>query len=168
MIMERLHEDGVMQESMAKLESFPPFKSMAIKVLELTHDWREVRILLPLNGHNANPGGTMFGGAIAALADPIAALACSKHFPDHEIWTKSLTLDFIRPGRTDLQLLFECPANALEEIGVALRERGRTNHTFQYGLHLDDGRLCCRVTCVVAIRQPQEGSDHLGFRKREG
>lgn len=155
-----------MQESITKLEAFPPFKNMAIQVLDLTPDWRAVRILLPLNEQNQNPGGTMFGGAIAALADPIAALACSKRFPEYEIWTKSLALEFVRPGRSDLQLLFEFPTSAMEQITAALQERGATNHTFYYGLYLDDGSLCCRVTCVVAIRQAQEGSDHLGFRKR--
>lgn len=149
-----------------QLENFPPFKSMAIKVVAFDPQWREVRLLLPMNDHNINPGGTMFGGAMAALADPIAALACASHFPKYEIWTKSLTLDFVRPGNSDLQLLFEFSPSALACITAALDERGRTDHTFCYGFHLDDGALCCRVTCVVAIRQPVAGSHRLGFRNR--
>ncbi len=150
-----------------RLENFAPFKTMSIKVLDLDPQWQTIRILLPLNQQNINPGGTMFGGAIAALADPIAALACAKRFPEHEIWTKSLALEFVCPGRSDLQLLFEFPPSAMEQINTALTEGGRANHTFYYGLYLDDGVLCCRVTCVVAIRQAQEDSESLGFRNRE-
>ena len=155
------------KESIKKLESFPPFKQMAIKVLELDSEWSTVRILLPLNEQNVNPGGTMFGGAIAALADPIAALACAKRFPEYEIWTKHLALDFLKPGSSDLELLFEFPSEAQKEIAAQLSERHRANHTFHYGLHLDDGALCCSITCVVAIRQAREGCDSLGFRNRE-
>ena len=57
---------------------------MGLRVLELSDDWRRVRLLLPLAG-NRNPGGGMFGGAMACLADPIAALACSRVFPGHQV-----------------------------------------------------------------------------------
>ncbi|MCU7807497.1 MAG: PaaI family thioesterase, partial [Candidatus Thiodiazotropha sp. (ex Semelilucina semeliformis)] len=53
------------------LERFPPFQLLGIRVLELDENWRRVRILLPLNADNRNPGGSMFGGSIASLADPI-------------------------------------------------------------------------------------------------
>ncbi|NCW57195.1 MAG: hypothetical protein EBV65_05905, partial [Gammaproteobacteria bacterium] len=56
------------------LEFYPPFWFMRIKVLEMDREWRRVRIRLPLNAISRNPGGVMFGGYQAALADPIAAL----------------------------------------------------------------------------------------------
>ena len=61
-----------------RLEWYPPFFVMRIRVLELSDDWRRVRIRLPLNGFSRNPGGVMFGGYQASLADPIAALACAR------------------------------------------------------------------------------------------
>ncbi len=149
-----------------QLESFLPFKSMAIKVVVFDPQWCEVRLLLPMNAHNINPGGTMFGGAMAALADPIAALACASYFPEYEIWTKKLSLDFVRPGSGDLQLLFEFPVNAAVQISAALNEAGRSHYTFEYGFYLDDGELCCKVSSVVAIRLSQAGSERLGFRNR--
>ncbi len=149
-----------------QLENFPPFKSLAIKVVAFDARWREVRLLLPMNGHNVNPGGTMFGGAMAALADPIAALACASYFPEYEIWTRKLALDFIQPGNGDLQLLFQFPDDAAGQIDVALKEDGRARHTFEYGFYQKDGSLCCKVSSVVALRLPQEGSDRLGFRNR--
>ena len=63
------------------LELYPPFVPMRIKVLEITYGWRTVRIRLPLNARSRNPGGVMFGGYQAALADPVAALACARVFP---------------------------------------------------------------------------------------
>lgn len=149
-----------------QFENFPPFKSLAIKVIAFDGEWRDVRLLLPMNAHNVNPGGTMFGGAMAALADPVAALACASYFPEYEIWTRKLTLDFVSPGRGDLQLRFQFPDAVAEQLGAALHERGRARHTFEYGFYQGDGSLCCQVNCVVAIRLPQAGSDRLGFRNR--
>ncbi len=154
------------QHSAQRLENYPPFKSMQILVLELDADWQRVRILLPLIEHNQNPGGTIFGGAMTALADPIAALACAKRFPDYTVWTKSLKADFIRPGRSDLQLLFEFPPSAMDKIQSDLQEKGASTPEFYYGLYLDDGSLCCRIHCQVAIRPADPDSHRRGFRNK--
>ena len=74
------------------------FVPMRIKVLEISDDWRTVRIRLPLNAMSRNPGGVMFGGYQAALADPIAALACARVFPGYSVWTRAMT-DFLRSRR---------------------------------------------------------------------
>ena len=155
------------QHSALRLESYPPFKSMQIKVLELDERWQRVRILLPLTERNCNPGGTMFGGAMASLADPIAALACAKRFPDYTVWTKSLTVDFLHPGNGDLQLLFEFPVTAMETIEQELSQRGACTPEFEYGFYLDE-KLCCRIHCKVAIRPADPDSHRRGFRNKEG
>jgi len=66
-----------------RLQWYPPFRAMRIRVLELDGEWRQARILLPLV-RNHNPAGGMFGGAMACLADPIAALSCGRVFPGHQ------------------------------------------------------------------------------------
>lgn len=135
-----------------RLEAFPPFHNMGIKVLDFVADWQIVRLLLPFTSQNKNPGGTMFGGAIASLADPIAALACVYRFPGYAVWTKSLTVDFVKPGSSDLQLLFEFPSSASAEISDKLAKNSAADHTFYYGLYLNDSSLCARISCVVALR----------------
>lgn len=83
-----------------KIELYPPFFMMRITVLQLKNQWRSVKIKLPLNIFSRNPGGVMFGGYQAALADPIAALACSRIFPGHSCWTRAMTVDFKLGGST--------------------------------------------------------------------
>ena len=63
-----------------RLEWYPPFWLMRVKVLELADDWSTVRLRLPLTVFSRNMGDSMFGGYQAAVADPIAALAglCEK------------------------------------------------------------------------------------------
>ena len=124
---------------------------MRVKVLELTADWRRARLLLPL-GVNRNPGGGMFGGAMACLADPIAALACNRVFPGHQVWTRELRLDFRHESRTDMELRFEFAPGLEAQIGDELSRRGRATPTFEYGFYDTHDRLCVGIDCRVAIR----------------
>lgn len=135
-----------------RLESFPAYRQMGVRVIELSEDWRRAEILLPLNRVNRNPGGGMFGGAIAALADPIAALSCNRVFPGHSVWTRALRLDFVREGRGDLVLRFAMASEQEQRIGAELTEAGKANPEFEFGFYSGDGRLCVRVYSQVAIR----------------
>jgi acyl-coenzyme A thioesterase PaaI-like protein len=134
------------------LEWYPPFLWMRIRVLELTLDWRRVRIRLPLNSISRNPGGVMFGGFQAALADPIASLACARVFPGYSVWTRAMTVEFEHGGSTDLELRFEFPPSQEQQIRAELERDGRSTPTFEYGFHLADGVRCTRILNTVAIR----------------
>jgi len=135
------------------LEGFPPFQGMQAKVLELDDEWNRIRILLPLNKQTQNPGGSMFGGVIASLADPVAALACAWHFQEYSVWTRNLSIDFLQEGRTDLELRFEFNPTQKKEIAEELAQHDRSTPLFEYAYYLADGTLCARVQNCVAIRR---------------
>ncbi|HEY1991483.1 MAG TPA: DUF4442 domain-containing protein, partial [Gammaproteobacteria bacterium] len=100
-----------------RFELYPAFAMMRIKVLEIGDGWRRVRIRLPLNSVSRNPGGVMFGGFQACLADPIAAIACSRVFPGYSVWTRAMGVDFQKGGSTDLELRFQM--DPAQEAAVA-------------------------------------------------
>jgi len=141
-----------------RLEIYPPFFLMRIKVLEMSADWRHLRVRLPLNTLSRNPGGVMFGGFQAALADPIAAIVCARVFPGYSVWTRAMCIDFQRGGNTDLELRFDFPPELEADIRRELETEGRATPTFEYGYYLGDGSRCSVVRNTVAIRPK-------GFRK---
>ena len=136
-----------------KLAWWPPFWMMRLKVRELSNQWRRVRIILPLTWVSKNMGGSMFGGFQSAIADPIAPLACGQIFKDYHVWTRKLTLDFQKPGDTDLELRFDFPAEQEAAIREELATRQRCTPTLEFGLYNTNGELCTHVECVVAIRK---------------
>ncbi|MCU7931961.1 MAG: PaaI family thioesterase [Candidatus Thiodiazotropha sp. (ex Codakia rugifera)] len=142
--------DGVTSAQM--LERFPPFHYLGVRVLELTDDWGRVRILLPLNRDTMNPGGSVFGGSIAALADPIPALASNRRFPGYAVWTRELSVDFRRPGKTDLELRFDFPQHAMGKIARELALKGRCTPRFEFGLYDTSNQVVAWVCNRVAIR----------------
>ncbi len=143
-----------------RLELFPPFWLMRIKVLDIADGGRVFRIRLPLTSISRNMGGFMFGGYQACLADPIAAIACARVFPGYAVWTRALTLDFLHEGRSDLELRFIFDAQQEATIRQELAQRGRSTPRFEYGYYLADGTLCTRIHNSVAIR-PQ------GYKRRK-
>ena len=154
-LMQRLLRYGAEHRWMSDgrmLEWYPPFLMMRIKVLEIGPQWRRVRIRLPLNAISRNPGGVMFGGYQAALADPIAALACARVFPGYSTWTRAMQMDFELGGSTDLELRFDFPPELESRIGEELERDGRSTPSFEYGYFLADGTRCTRVVNTVAIR----------------
>lgn len=134
-----------------RLERYPPFRRMRVRVIDLAADWRSVSLLLPLHA-NRNPGGGMFGGAMACLADPIAALACNRVFPGHQVWTRDLRLDFRHESRSDMTLRFEMRVEQERRIAQELAQRGRSTPDFEYAFFDQRGRACVLVNCRVAIR----------------
>ena len=134
------------------LEWYPPFLWMRIKVVRLSVDWRQVHIQLPLNSISRNPGGVMFGGFQAALADPIPSLACVKLFPGYRVLTRAMTIEFEKAGTTDLEMRFEFPPETEALVRAELAANGRSTPEFAYGFYLRDGTLCTRIRNTVAIR----------------
>src|SRR6186997_2994007 len=134
------------------LELYPPFMPMRIKVLEIATGWRSVRILLPLNAMSRNPGGVMFGGYQAALADPIAALACARVFPGYSVWTRAMNISFDHGGNSDLEMRFSLTPQQEADIRIELEREGRSTPSFEYGYFRKDGVRCTLVRNTVAIR----------------
>jgi len=141
-----------------RLELYPPFRQMRVKVVELSSDGRRIRLRLPLTRLSRNPGGSMFGGYQAALADPVAPIACVRLFPGHSVWTRHLEVDFRHEGTTDLELRFAFPPPLETRIRRELQEQGRSTPSFDYAFYRVDGTLCTQVRCTVAIRRK-------GYRK---
>ena len=151
-----------------RLELYPPFRAMGIRVIEIADDWSSATVLLPLNRHNRNPGGGMFGGAMASLADPLPALMCARIFPGHSVWTRAMSIDFRREGRSDLTLRIAIDSQQLETIGAELKSRMRATPEFEYAYFDDGGHLCAQVINRVAIRPAgyNRGQGALGNIKR--
>ena len=143
-----------------RFELYPPFFFMRIKVLEMDPHWDRVRIKLPLNWLSRNFGGNMFGGYQSSLADPVPAFACGRNFSGYRMVTKSLTLDFIRPGNSDLVLHFDFDPAQKQQIRAELDANKRADAQFEMAYYRQDGKICTHVRNTVAIREP-------GYRRRE-
>ena len=104
----------------------------------------------------------MFGGAVAALADPIPVLACDRLFPGNAVWTRELNVDFRKPGSADLELRFAFGVEIEQRIRRELAQQGRSTPSFEFGFYLPDGNISVWIINRVAIRPLQDSMKSNG------
>ena len=89
---------------------------------------------------------------MAALADPIAALAYARVFPSYSIWTRAMSISFDHGGTSDLEMRFSLTPEQEAAIRIELERDGRSTPTFEYGYVRKDGTRCTVIRNTVAIR----------------
>lgn len=141
------------------LELYPPFFFMGVKILEVAPNYRRLRLRLPLRWYGRNQYGTMFGGFMCAVSDPLCALLCGKIFVGHEVWTKKHCVDFIKPGVGDLEVRIEFRDQDVAEIERALGEHAKCTHTFEFAFYDSRENKVAVAHNSVFIRRPKPGSN---------
>lgn len=99
------------------LNIWPPFWGAGIKIENISDDFRIVKVRLKIRWWNKNANRTQFGGSIFSLTDPIYALMLmgilgEKYF----VWDKEASINFIKPGSSDLYAEFQISQDTLERI----------------------------------------------------
>lgn len=99
------------------LNIWPPFWGAGIRIEEISDDFRCVRVRLKLRWWNKNANRTQFGGSIFSLTDPIYALMLMGMLGDqYFVWDKEASINFIKPGSSDLYAEFQISEAQLEAI----------------------------------------------------
>ncbi len=114
------------------LELYPPFFFMGVKVKHVSPDHRRLCIAVPLRWYGTNQYGSMFGGFVCAVSDPLPALLCSRLFPEHEIWTRKNCVEFLKPARGMIEAEITVSDDDVAKIEDGLSRHGRISHAFEF------------------------------------
>ncbi|MGF1753390.1 DUF4442 domain-containing protein [Vibrio makurazakiensis] len=99
------------------LNIWPPFWGSGIKITRISDDFREVNMRLKLRWWNKNANRTQYGGSIFSLTDPVYSLMLMGILGEqYYVWDKEASINFIKPGQSDLFANFEITQNQLEDI----------------------------------------------------
>lgn len=134
------------------LEIYPPFWFMGVRVIHRDPQYRSIGVKLPIRWYGKNLNGTMFGGFMCAVADPLAALLCEKLFPGVQVWTKRNCVDFLRPAQGNLEIHVHITDDDIATIQNALDSEGQATHGFRYAFTDSKGRSIAKVHNVVFMR----------------
>src|ERR1700740_2851635 len=111
---------------------WPPYFFNSIRVLRLSEDWREAKVVLRLRPWNRNYVRTQFGGNLFAMADPFWMLLIIQHLgKDHYVWDKAGTVDFLAPGRADVYAHFKLEPAVLDELRAAAADGEKVLRWFE-------------------------------------
>lgn len=133
---------------------FPAYRGTGGRITYIAHDFREIRIRLPLNRRTRNYVGTIFGGSMYGAVDPVYMVMLIQNLGrDYVVWDKSASIRFRRPGRTTLHARFVLDAAELDAIRDALRDATAIDRTYVIDLADDEGTVHATVEKVIHIRR---------------
>jgi acyl-coenzyme A thioesterase PaaI-like protein len=117
----------------------PAYFGTGGRLTYVAQDWREVRLEVPLTLRTRNYVGTIFGGSMYGAVDPVYMVMLIKNLgPDYDVWDKSATIRFKRPGRTTLHARFLLSDDELRSIEAALATAKSVDRVYQ--VELTDSR----------------------------
>lgn len=133
---------------------FPAYRGTGGRITYIAHDFREIRIRLPLNRRTRNYVGTIFGGSMYGAVDPVYMVMLIQNLGrDYVVWDKAASIRFRRPGRTTLHARFVLDAAELDAIREALRHAAAIERTYVVELTDDEGTVHATVEKVIHVRR---------------
>ena len=134
---------------------YPPLLGSGIRIRRIAPDWTSGELTMRVAPWTANTNGTAFGGALFAATDVLyGALLSGQLGGGYQVWTKSATIDFHRPGRGRLTCHVEVPATEADMIREQLTEQRSTSvvHTARIADSRGDVVVEARHTMFVRRR----------------
>lgn len=133
---------------------FPAYRGTGARVEGISHDWKTVKIRLPLNWRTRNYVGTIFGGSLYASVDPMYMLMLIKILGnEYVVWDKAATIQFRKPGRTTLYATFIIDDREIETIKLLLENERAIDRHYQIDLVDNDGIVHASVEKVIYLRK---------------
>ncbi|WP_413576689.1 DUF4442 domain-containing protein [Bdellovibrio sp. HCB290] len=136
---------------------WPPYFGAGIKVVEISSDYRYIKVALKQVWYNRNYVGTQFGGSLYAMTDPFFMLMLINNLgQDYYVWDKGATIDFVSPGKTKVTVEFRID-EAL--IGKVLQETASGDkYIFDLPVQVVDakGELVATVLKKLYVRKKKK------------
>ena len=135
------------------LQLYPPFLFMGARVRLLSPDYHRVEISIPQRWYGTNMNGSLFGGFICAVADPVPALMCGWILKNVEYWTKANYVDFISPGRGRIFADIVITESEITTLRTALAQNGKATHVVEFQFHDSAGTIVAKVRNTIYVRK---------------
>ncbi|MBZ5552367.1 MAG: DUF4442 domain-containing protein [Acidobacteriia bacterium] len=137
----------------------PTYRSTGAWVKYLAHDFRELRVELPLSWRTRNYVGTLFGGSIYSAVDPFYMIMLIKTLgPEFVVWDKAAAIRFKKPGRGTLYARFVLSDEELSTIRRESQHLESLDRVYEIQLTDAEGRVCAVVEKTIYIRRKQNDS----------
>lgn len=95
----------------------PMYSRSTAKILSISDNLYEVRIIIPLSYKNRNYVGTIFGGSLFSATDPIYMVQLIQILgKEFVVWDKNSTIQFKRPANSNAYALFCFSEEEIQQI----------------------------------------------------
>lgn len=142
---------------------YPPMLFQRIWVRRFHTGFRGVDVKINKSLFNKNYNGSIFGGTIYAATDPFYALLFDQLLQREgfkiRVWLKSASIQYLKPGRSDLFFTLIITDEMLNEAIEALNNGGKFIKAYPMEIFNKSGELCATVMNEVYIRNLFTGEE---------
>jgi acyl-coenzyme A thioesterase PaaI-like protein len=133
---------------------YPPFLGAGVRVSRLPGDPPGYEARMKLRWWNGNYYGTHFGGSLYTMCDPFFVLVLAEALGGgFEVWDKSATIRFRRPGRGTVRATFRVPRERVEAVRAEVDRDGRTELVLAAEVRDGEGAVVAEVEKVISVRR---------------
>lgn len=139
-----------------RINFYPPFLGMNIRVVETSSDFRTIRVQSKLSRRNLNAVGTHFGGTLYAMCDPFFMLMLMHALGnEYIVWDKAAAIQFVKPGKGTVTAAFHIPQERVDEIRAAADRGEKIEPMFQVEVIDEQNHVVARVDKLLYVRKKQ-------------
>ncbi|OIQ25936.1 DUF4442 domain-containing protein [uncultured Vibrio sp.] len=136
------------------LNIWPPFWGSGIKIVSISEDFKEVSMKLKLRWWNKNANRTQYGGSIFSMTDPVYSLMLMGILGErYYVWDKEASINFIKPGNSDLYADFIVPQGQLDSILTSTQNGDKCFPEFIIHVKNSKGEIVSEVQRTLYVRK---------------
>ena len=147
------------REAKLVLNLYTPFWANGITVTHINEDMSRIDARLRLKRRTGNAVGTMFGGNLFTFANPFYMIILLRHIgKDHNVWGKKSSIQFISPGRSDINYTFSFTQSEIKEIVEKCKNHAPLLKNIDIELKGDDGITVAKINQILQIQRKIAGT----------
>lgn len=124
------------------LNLWPPLRASGIRITEITADASYAKIVWNRTWKNVNMHGVAFGGTLFSMADVMIGTLLQRRLGSgFEVWTRSASFQYLKPGRNGVNIEVELSDELVEWVLHTIKEDGYCNVPYSCMLKNPDGEV---------------------------
>ena len=135
---------------------YPPMLFQRIWVKKIHKSFRGADIKINKSLFTTNFGNSIFGGTIFTATDPFYALLFGQILKHKgfriTVWLKSASIDYVKPGRTDLHYSIQIDDDMINEAIQILKRDGKFTKMYPIEIFNKNGELCVIAQNEIYVR----------------
>lgn len=146
------------------LTFYPPLWINRIRPIQVSDDLCYIKVRIRRSFLNRNINGTIFGGTISAAFDPWWGLIFWYHLHQRniktQVWVKSLSVQYRKPGDRDLFIEFRITIEEINEVINQLRQEGKVVKMMKSVAVNPVGEVCAEAQIEIYLKKLSSDTDY--------
>jgi acyl-coenzyme A thioesterase PaaI-like protein len=136
---------------------WPPFLFSGVHITHISDDFRHVEVELRDRWFNRNYVNTHFGGSLFSMTDPFWMIMVMENLShDYYVWDKAAEIEFIKPGRGTVKVVFELSQTELDAIQQEAANGEKHLRWFPMTVKNSEGEVIARLRKQLYIKRKPE------------